>query len=528
MKATVLGAGIIGMWTAHLLTKAGVQTQILAAREPLGTTSAVAASVLTPFLPWEPEAAIFRLQVEWAKETLTYIQSLPIFHEAAQRIDVFEFGSNDLLEDSFHVRKLNYLEFSKFRRLDFSPTVVGNDFAIGYQCFLCDPSVLLPWLFNQALANGATFQYREFHSPEDLETLDTDLIFNCLGFNSVFRDADSYPVFGQSMFIPQPMSTGPFFGVGAGDHAIFRQKRGFYVGSYFVPNVADVLPKHEIYDRSVAFIYDQYPKLCHALGMDAPKIPLHLIDRVQTGVRPFRKTGTKIAIEKLGSRLLVHNTGHGAHGWTIGFASAKSAVTLALNCLGLRIESHPADRRQRARSITTDAQTRHHGENSIPNQPPLIDVIRNHQDIDICAEMMATTDPWKSLAFSVDQCMASLSNNQIVIHGIRSPTGEIIAFLATIEFGVGGEPLVEYLCVRRDHRNTGIGTKLMRFFEDTLFPDASNLYLFVSDINPQAARLYKRLGYEQVGALPDYNLPKQTEFLLRKTRGPKQNRKDGH
>ena len=30
------------------------------------------------------------------------------------------------------------------------------------------------------------------------------------------------------------------------------------------------------------------------------------------------------------------------------------------------------------------------------------------------------------------------------------------------------------------------------------------------------------LGYLPVGALPNYNLPMQTEFLFRKTRGPKQ------
>jgi ribosomal protein S18 acetylase RimI-like enzyme len=71
-------------------------------------------------------------------------------------------------------------------------------------------------------------------------------------------------------------------------------------------------------------------------------------------------------------------------------------------------------------------------------------------------------------------------------------------------------------------RNKGIGTKLIKYFELTLYLEAHNLYLFVSDINPNAQRLYLRLGYLPVGAIPNYNLEMQTEFLFRKTRGPKQ------
>jgi hypothetical protein len=63
---------------------------------------------------------------------------------------------------------------------------------------------------------------------------------------------------------------------------------------------------------------------------------------------------------------------------------------------------------------------------------------------------------------------------------------------------------------------------LISFFEDVLFPDADNLYMFVSDINPNAIRLYTRLGYNQVAALPNFNLESQTEFLHRKSRRPVQ------
>jgi ribosomal protein S18 acetylase RimI-like enzyme len=108
------------------------------------------------------------------------------------------------------------------------------------------------------------------------------------------------------------------------------------------------------------------------------------------------------------------------------------------------------------------------------------------------------------------------------IHGVLTPAGDLCGFLASLASGLGGEPLIEYLCVAESSRNQGLGSKLITFFEDVLFPDADNLYLFVSDINPNAIRLYVRLGYQQIGAMPNFNLESQTEFLHRKSRRPRQ------
>lgn len=137
-----------------------------------------------------------------------------------------------------------------------------------------------------------------------------------------------------------------------------------------------------------------------------------------------------------------------------------------------------------------------------------------------CAEMMASSPPWDVLHFSRKQCLDSLSHPALRIHACLGAGGDIVGFLASMEHGIGFEPMIEYLCVREDCRGQGIGTQLVGFFEDQLFPEADNLYLFVSDINPGAARLYNRLCYLQVGAIPDFNLQAQTEFLMRKTRRP--------
>jgi len=153
-----------------------------------------------------------------------------------------------------------------------------------------------------------------------------------------------------------------------------------------------------------------------------------------------------------------------------------------------------------------------------------IEAVDNALTVRRCAEMMARAEPWRQLYFSVDECEQLLSQPNIALHGWISELGALAAFIATAALGVGDEPLLEFICVEESHRNSGIGTALINFAEETLFPQADNLYLFVSDINPNAARLYERLGYQRVGALPNFNLAGQTEYLYRKSRRPRQAR----
>ena len=137
-----------------------------------------------------------------------------------------------------------------------------------------------------------------------------------------------------------------------------------------------------------------------------------------------------------------------------------------------------------------------------------------------CAEFMVASNPWNRLYFDQAQCEESLAHPSIDTHGAFSESGELVGFVAVKAEGI---KLSRSSCTSASPSRIGekgIGTQLISFFEDTLFPDADNLYLFVSDINPDAIRLYTRLGYERVGAFPNFNLVGQTEFLHRKSRRP--------
>jgi ribosomal protein S18 acetylase RimI-like enzyme len=81
---------------------------------------------------------------------------------------------------------------------------------------------------------------------------------------------------------------------------------------------------------------------------------------------------------------------------------------------------------------------------------------------------------------------------------------------------MGEFPFVRALGVRRDVRGKGIGTELLAFAEERMFRLKPLLFMLVSDFNEGAQRLYRRLGYERVGAIPDYKKPGIGEYILMK------------
>ena len=72
--------------------------------------------------------------------------------------------------------------------------------------------------------------------------------------------------------------------------------------------------------------------------------------------------------------------------------------------------------------------------------------------------------------------------------------------------------------VQRGERGSGVGRALMTHAEGALFAHSADIFLLVSDFNAAAQAFYRRLGYEQVGAIPGYVVPGITELIFRKRR----------
>jgi [ribosomal protein S18]-alanine N-acetyltransferase len=139
-------------------------------------------------------------------------------------------------------------------------------------------------------------------------------------------------------------------------------------------------------------------------------------------------------------------------------------------------------------------------------------------EAEACARMMAGTDPWITLRRDYDACLrVVLDDTREDVPAVADPA---LAGLLVLNLRGSFVGYVQTVCVAPGCRGQGVGTELLAFAEDRIFRDHPNVFICVSSFNPEARRLYERLGYRLVGELTDYLVEGHSELLLRKTRGP--------
>ena len=146
-----------------------------------------------------------------------------------------------------------------------------------------------------------------------------------------------------------------------------------------------------------------------------------------------------------------------------------------------------------------------------------IEAIDRERDVAECAELMVTSQPWLTLRLSREAAVAVLTDPAKEIHAIRDANG--VAGFVVIDMRGLLRGYVQILCVRPDCRRQGLGSSLLRWAEERIYRDSPNVFMCVSSFNPDARRLYERLGFELVGTLQELLVPGHDELLLRKTRG---------
>ena len=131
-----------------------------------------------------------------------------------------------------------------------------------------------------------------------------------------------------------------------------------------------------------------------------------------------------------------------------------------------------------------------------------------------CARMMAASEPWITLRRDADAALAILTDPGRESY-VAILEGEVAGFVILVMHGafVG---YVQSVCVAPGRRGLGLGSRLMAFAEERIFRETPNVFLNVASFNPEARRLYERLGYEQVGLFEDYVVDGASEILMHK------------
>ena len=144
--------------------------------------------------------------------------------------------------------------------------------------------------------------------------------------------------------------------------------------------------------------------------------------------------------------------------------------------------------------------------------------LQNVSEAEICAALMSSLEPWITLQRDYDTSLKIITDPAREVYlALRGE--EIAGFTILVMYGalVG---YIQSICVAPEWRNQGVGSQLMAFAETRIFSESPNAFIMVSSFNPDAKRLYNRLGYETIGELKDYIIPGHSEYLLRKSIAP--------
>ncbi|MCS7043491.1 MAG: GNAT family N-acetyltransferase [Bryobacteraceae bacterium] len=135
-------------------------------------------------------------------------------------------------------------------------------------------------------------------------------------------------------------------------------------------------------------------------------------------------------------------------------------------------------------------------------------------DAEWCARLMAGSEPWITLGRGYQDCLARCLHPEYDLLVARAG-GVPCGFVLLHPRGLAGSPYIAAIAVDPAWRGRGVGSALVGAAE-RFYPDARHLFLLVSSFNRGAQRLYARLGFRQVGEIPDYVIAGASELIFHK------------
>jgi ribosomal protein S18 acetylase RimI-like enzyme len=140
-------------------------------------------------------------------------------------------------------------------------------------------------------------------------------------------------------------------------------------------------------------------------------------------------------------------------------------------------------------------------------------------DITPLARLMASSPLWQRYNVTEASTARRLSDGlaQGMTIAVAEIEGEPVGFVWYVEHGAFNRSgYIMLIGVKPGMQGRGIGQALMEHAEKVLHASSQDVFLLVSDFNHAAQRFYARLGYQQVGAIPDYVIPGVTELVFHK------------
>lgn len=252
----VLGAGGVGLATARLLQRRGMQVTLYAKALPPETTSNKSGAQWWPVSVFDRD----RLTTEFRE---VFLRAARLSYEHYQTMVGDEYGirwvRNYLLSDESPLEGLLMGNQSPMRdlypelrdlRQDEHP--FGYKYVRQFDTMMIEPPTYLNAMLRDVRIAGGRVVVRELKSKSDIADLSEPVIMNCtgLGARDLVGDAELIPIKGQlSVLLPQPEID---YTVLQDHYYMFPRRDGILLGGTFERNESDLAPNREAEKRVIA------------------------------------------------------------------------------------------------------------------------------------------------------------------------------------------------------------------------------------------------------------------------------------
>lgn len=316
MRVVVVGAGVVGLLSAHALVHRGHDVQVVTAEDPADTTSATAgASVKVPSvapgsLTDQLLASSRRILDDWGRSGFATALGL-VQHRHVLATDDPEvvFPYADVVDD---VRRRS--------RADGDQVVGDHHTELSFTTWYADVPQVLPALVGHVLEEHgvALHRHRLGHLDEVADRGRVVVHASGVGARALVGDDRVEPVRGQGVVVP--FADPPDWSVSADGFYAYPRVGGLFLGGTAEPGQWDRTPDPAVTRRLVAGNARVFPVLADLATDDLEAV---------VGLRPYRHGGVRLELDRdIATVPVVHAYGHGGAGWTLAPGTATAVADL--------------------------------------------------------------------------------------------------------------------------------------------------------------------------------------------------------
>ncbi|KAI8272819.1 hypothetical protein K4K60_011787 [Colletotrichum sp. SAR11_57] len=321
-KITILGAGITGLTIASQLPR-GYDVTIVARNLPNDPQSQEWASpwagaVFMGMIPSTPKEQKMQLDAFWTwwKLALEHPDS------SVRRVDMLDLIDGSSEDQVWYANKL-----PDYRVLSEDELPRGASFGMAYKSVIITPSIYLAWVRKRLEATGVKFQRLNANSLSDLRGMGHDLLINCTGVGARYltdvADLDMKEVRGQTILVKSDFNK---IWIRRGKdytYALGRPDGTAILGGLKTFDSADTEVDDALRTDILRRVHENLPQDFPSPDLDRANIVRDIV-----GIRPQRKTGTRIEKAVVGSQDVVHAYGPPGGGYIFSFGLANEVMNL--------------------------------------------------------------------------------------------------------------------------------------------------------------------------------------------------------